>query len=94
MDLTYCKSQRSKVRKELKKYFCMYRDELEQELKIIIPSVEKIKQMPKAEFDEWIMNNISKFMNNENVDLELVEMLEYFTICENQIKNSESAHAL
>jgi sensor domain CHASE-containing protein len=89
MDLTYCKSQRSKIRKDLKNYFCLYREELEQELNIQIPPVEQIKQMPKAKFDEWIMKNIGLIMKNENIDLELVEKLELFMIFENKIQNSE-----
>lgn len=90
-DLDFLKSQRRKIRSEIKRYLIAFRDEIVAEHKLELPTNDDIKLMKKDEFDEWVINNYSKFTIEEEVDLQLIEMFESFICVENNIINLENA---
>ena len=90
-DLDFLKSQRRKIRSEIKRYLITFRDEIVAEHKLELPTNDDIKLMKKDEFDEWVINNYSKFTIEEEVDLQLIEMFESFICVENNIINLENA---
>lgn len=88
-DLTYNRSERSRVRRQLKNYLSAFRDDIAKEFNIALPTKEEIKAMPKRDFDDLIISNISVFMENGDNDLELIEMLELFVILDNKVRNAD-----
>lgn len=93
-DLDFLKSQRRKTRTEIKRYLIAFRDDIVTEFNIELPTKDEIRLMKKEEFDEWIVNNYSKFTTKEEMDLQLIEMLESFICVENNILNLENAQSV
>ena len=88
-NLTYLMSERSRARKQLKNYFYAFRDEIAKDFNVELPTKEEIKAMPKKAFDEFIVSIISRFMETPEKDFDLIEMLEFFIICDNKVRNAD-----
>ena len=88
-DLDFLKSQRRQIRADIKRYLITFRDDIINEYNLELPTRDEIKTMQKHAFDEWIISNYIKFVEKENTDLELIEMIEMFICTENNIFNLE-----
>ena len=88
--LTYLKGERSLSRKELKKYLIMFREDIEQESGIHIPSKEKIKNFTSEEFDSWFAPVAPKFLSGNIEDLFLIELIEWYICSINNVASAEA----
>ena len=93
-DINYLKSQRRKLRKDIKRYLVAFRDDVVADYGIELPTEDEINLMNKKDFDKFIVDNYSKFLSKQENDLVFIEILESYMCFTNNIENLEYAKTI
>lgn len=80
MKRTFYLAQRRNIRKCLKKYLIIFKEDIEKDFGITLPSEIELERMPKYKFVELIDELTKTINSNKGVDSELDELLEIYNL--------------